>query len=79
MARVEPRKRADGGTSVMVRWRLGGRRDGMRQAETFGAGSDEPNTARAEGFKKMVEAAALCPFGGFAGVHLRRMAVTYPM
>lgn len=57
MAWIEHKSRADGGTSALVRWRLGGRRDGARQTETFGAHSDEQNTARAEGFQKMVEAA----------------------
>ncbi|MDQ4109553.1 MAG: site-specific integrase [Actinomycetota bacterium] len=57
MAWIEHKKRTDGGTSALVRWRLGGRRDGARQTETFSAGSDEQNTARAEGFQTMVDAA----------------------
>lgn len=57
MAWIEPRPRNDGVTSQLVIWRLGGGRTGPRQFETFGAGSDEQNVARAEGFKKMVEAA----------------------
>jgi len=40
-----------------VVWRLGGTRDGAYQAETFGAGTDARNLARADGFKKMVDAA----------------------
>ena len=38
-------------------WRLGGARDGAYQAETFSAGTDAQNLARADGFKKMVDAA----------------------
>jgi integrase len=57
MAWLEQKERADGGSSYMVRWRLGGTRTGPRQTETFGAGSDEQNQARAEGFLKMVVAA----------------------
>ncbi len=57
MAWLEAKKRSDGSTSCTVRWRLGGTRDGRPQNETFGAGSDERNAARAEGFKRMVEAA----------------------
>jgi len=40
-----------------VVWRLGGTRDGAYQAETFSAGTDARNLARADGFKKMVDAA----------------------
>ena len=57
MAWIEQKRRADGGTSAVVRWRLGRSRSGGMQTETFGLGSDEQNLARAEGFKKMVEAA----------------------
>lgn len=57
MARIERRRRSDGGTSVRVQWRLGGGRGAPVQAETFAAGTDEQNLARAEGFKKMVESA----------------------
>lgn len=60
MAWIQQRKRSDGGTSARVEWRLGGGRGGPRQEETFAAGTDEQNLARAEGFKKMVEAT-----GGF--------------
>ena len=56
MAWIETKRRADGGTSARVIWRLGGGR-GAYQSETFGAGSDAQNRARADGFKKMVEAA----------------------
>ncbi|MGY0390572.1 tyrosine-type recombinase/integrase [Nocardioides sp. WG-D5] len=56
MAWIETRKRSGGGVSAYVAWRLGGG-SGDRQTETFSAGSDEQNVARAEGFKKMVEAA----------------------
>jgi hypothetical protein len=51
------KKRSDGGTSAVVRWRLSGSRSGRTQTETFGAGSDPQNLARAEGFTRMVEAA----------------------
>jgi hypothetical protein len=57
MAWIEKRKRGDGGVSARVVWRLGGTRDGTYQAETFSAGSDAQNLARADGFKKMVDAA----------------------
>ncbi|MFT4008821.1 MAG: site-specific integrase [Nocardioidaceae bacterium] len=57
MAWITKRKRADGGVSVTVVWRHGGARDGAYQSETFGAGSDAQNLARADGFKKMVDAA----------------------
>jgi hypothetical protein len=46
---------ATGCTSAHVVWRLGGGR--AVQTETFSIGTDEQNLARAEGFKKMVEAA----------------------
>lgn len=58
MAWIEPKTRSDGGTSYSVRWRLGGSRSGRPQVETFGAGSDARNLARAEGFKQMVTAAS---------------------
>ena len=57
MAWIEQKRRSDGGTSAMVRWRVSGTRTGRMQTETFGAGSDDQNLARAEGFKRMVEAA----------------------
>lgn len=57
MAWIEQRKRGDGCVSARVQWRLGGGRHGPRQEETFSAGSDAQNMARAEGFKTMVEAA----------------------
>ncbi|MCW2838746.1 MAG: hypothetical protein JWR55_229 [Aeromicrobium sp.] len=57
MAWIEHRKRADGGVSARVVWRFGGRRGAPREDETFSAGSDAQNRARAEGFKQMVEAA----------------------
>jgi hypothetical protein len=38
-----------------VLWRPGGRGT-KREWETFGAGSDAQNLARADGFKRMVEA-----------------------
>ncbi len=57
MAWIEQKQRSDGGISAIVRWRLGGAREGRMQTETFGAGSDDQNLARAQGFKRMVEAA----------------------
>lgn len=57
MAWIEGKTRSDGGTSCVVRWRLGGARTGKPQNETFGAGSDAQNRARAEGFQQMVTAA----------------------
>jgi integrase len=54
MAWIDERLRADGGTSYTVRWRLGGTREGMRQSETFGAGTDAANASRADSFKTMV-------------------------
>jgi hypothetical protein len=57
MAWLEAQERRDGGRSYKVRWRLGGTRGGARQTETFGAGSDVQNRARAEGFATMVTAA----------------------
>jgi hypothetical protein len=36
MARLERKERADGGSSYMVRWRLGGTRTGSRQPDTLG-------------------------------------------
>lgn len=57
MAWIQKRRRTDGGLSVRVEWRMGGGRTGVRQDETFSAGTDAQNLARAEGFKTMVEAA----------------------
>jgi hypothetical protein len=57
MAWIEQKKRADGGLSARVVWRYGGARDGAYQSETFSAGSDAQNLARAEGFRQMVHAA----------------------
>lgn len=57
MAWIEQRTRSDGGLSACVMWRQGGRRGAPRQKETFSAGSDAQNRARAEGFKQMVDAA----------------------
>lgn len=57
MAYIEKRRRTDGGISARVKWRLGGSRDGATQLEVFSAGTDAQNLARADGFKKMVDAA----------------------
>jgi hypothetical protein len=57
MAWIEERTRADGGVSACVVWREDGHRGSPRQRETFSAGSDAQNRARAEGFKQMVDAA----------------------
>ncbi len=54
MAYIEKERRSDGGTSFVVHWRLGGSRSGAKQRETFGAGADAQNRARAEGFRDMV-------------------------
>lgn len=56
MAWIEKRRRSDGGVSARVVWRMVGTRDGAYQAETFSAGSDARNHARADGFKAMVDA-----------------------
>ena len=57
MAWIEKKKRSDGGVSARVVWRLGGTRGGAYQSETFSAGTDAQNVARADGFKRMVDAA----------------------
>ena len=57
MAWIEKRRRGDSGVAARVIWRLGGTRDGAKQVETFSAGTDAQNLARADGFKKMVDAA----------------------
>jgi integrase len=57
MAWIQRKQRSDGGTSAAVRWRLGGARSGPMQTETFSAGNDDQNLARAQGFQRMVEAA----------------------
>jgi len=57
MAYIEKRRRTDGGISARVRWRLGGTRDGAMQLDVFSAGTDAHNLARADGFKKMADAA----------------------
>jgi integrase len=56
MAWIEQRRRADGGLTARVIWRLGGGRDAVRASETFSVGSAAQNLARADGFKRMVEA-----------------------
>ena len=55
MAWIEQRRRADGGLTARVIWRLGGGRDAVRASETFSIGSAAQNLARADGFKRMVE------------------------
>jgi hypothetical protein len=57
MAWIEQRRRADGGLTARVFWRPGGCRDTPCEWETFGAGSDAQNLARADGFRRMMEAA----------------------
>jgi hypothetical protein len=47
MAWIEQKTRSGGGRSAVVRWRLGGSRASRMQTETFGAGSDDQNLARA--------------------------------
>ena len=56
MVWIEQRERAGGRLVARVTWRLGGARDGVRQVETFAIGTNAQNFARAEGFKRMVEA-----------------------
>ena len=56
MAWIEQRRRVDGGLTARVIWRLGGGRDAVRASETFSIGSAAQNLARADGFKRMVEA-----------------------
>jgi hypothetical protein len=56
MAWIEQHRRVDGGLTARVIWRPEGRRDATRVWETFSAGSDAQNLARADGFKRMVEA-----------------------
>jgi hypothetical protein len=57
MAWIEQYRRAGGGLTVRVIWWPGSTRDATRVWETFGAGSAAQNPARADGFKRMVEAA----------------------
>jgi len=57
MAWIEQQRRADGGLTARVIWRPGGGRDTTRVWETFSAGSNAQNLARADGFKRMVDAA----------------------
>ena len=57
MAWIEQRRRVDGGLTARVFWRIGGGRDAVRVSETFCVGSAAQNLARADGFKRMVEAA----------------------
>lgn len=57
MAWIEQRRRSDGGISARVYWRPGGGRDTPRIWETFSAGTNSQNLARADGFKQMVDAA----------------------
>jgi integrase len=56
MVWIEQRERAGGRLVARVTWRLGGARDGVRQVETFAIGTNAQNIARADGFKRMVEA-----------------------
>jgi hypothetical protein len=51
MAWIEQHRRADGSVTARVIWRPGGARDATRVWETFGAGSDAQNLARADGFQ----------------------------
>ena len=57
MTSIEEHLRSDGGTSCIVRWRLGGTRAGKRVSETFSAGTDAQNRSRADSFRTMVNAA----------------------
>ena len=69
MAWIEQHRRADGGLTARVIWRPGGARDATRVWETFGAELDAQNLARADGFKRMVEAAV--SGGPTAGLRVR--------
>ena len=57
MAWIEQRRRADGGVTARVFWRPSGCRDAPRDWETSSAGRAAQNLARADSFKRMVEAA----------------------
>ena len=57
MAWIEQRRRADGGLTTRVIWRPAGARATARDSETFSVGSDAQNLGRADGFKRMVDAA----------------------
>ena len=57
MAWIAPHRRAGGGLTAQVIWRPGGGRDTPRVWETFSTGSNAQNLARADGFKRMVDAA----------------------
>ena len=77
MAWIEQRRRADGGLTVRVMWRPSGGRDAPRVWETFSVGSDSQNLARADGFKRMVEAAGQrWPDGRVRGLSGRRTSPT---
>ncbi|MDQ6933811.1 MAG: hypothetical protein M3130_00665 [Actinomycetota bacterium] len=65
---------------MRVVWRLGGTRGGAYQSETFSAGTDAQNLARADGFKKMVDAAGQrWPDGWVKGEGFVRPAGTDPL
>jgi hypothetical protein len=57
VAWIEQQRRAEGGLSVRVVWRPEGSRNTTREWEKFSVGSDAQNLARANDFKKMVDAA----------------------
>src|SRR5215218_6891016 len=57
MAWIEQRRRADGGVTARVFWWPSGCRDAPRDWETSSAGRAAQNLARADSFKRMVEAA----------------------
>lgn len=80
MAWIEKKKRSDGGVSARVVWRLGGTREGAYQSETFSVGSDAQNCARADGFKKMVDAGGQrWPDGWVRGEGFVRPVVVDPL
>lgn len=80
MAWIEKKERSDGGVSARVVWRLGGTRGGAYQSETFSAGTDAQNVARADGFKKMVDAGGQrWPDGWVKGKGFVRPAGTAPL
>jgi len=73
VARIEERKRADGGISYRVWWRLGGTRDGAPQTETF------TTPERAASFKLDVEdAGQRWPQGWVKGYGYRQVDPSTP-
>lgn len=74
MAWIQKRKRANGGVSATVVWRDGGKREGAYQSETFAAGTDAQNLARADGFRKLVDSSGQDSAGPRAGSRARALS-----